>query len=161
MQLKTELFQLAADSPSLLPNLPRLCRFLAARNQLELAVSASPAPGAREACLQDLNRASLSGELTAPECRAFFGLAMDLEQLEVARACLHRWEGVDRADPAVARARIRLDLVAGAFGNALEQLNQVLAQNPGDPWAKSQRELALQKIQGLAASALENAKPKP
>ena len=86
---------------------------------------------------------------------------MDLEQLEVARAFLNRWEGLERADPAVARACIRLDLVAGAFGNALQKLNQVLAQNPGDPWAKSQRELALEKIRGLAASALENAKPIP
>jgi serine/threonine protein kinase len=161
LQLQTELFQLAADSPSLLPNLPRLCRFLAARNQWELAASPSPAPGAREACVRNVNRASLSGELTAPECRAFFGLAMDLEQLEVARAFLHRWEGLDRADPAVVRARIRLDLVAGAFGNALQELNQVLAQNPGDPWAKSQRELALGEIRALAAFTLENAKPKP
>jgi len=161
LQLKTDLFQLAADSPSLLPNLPRLCRFLAASNQLAMAASPSPAPGAREACLQNLNRAVRSNALSAPECRACFDMAMGLDQIEVARAFLQRWEGLAPADPVVTRARIPLDLRAGAFGNALHQLNQVLAQDPGDPWAISQRELALEKIRALTDSALEAPKPNP
>jgi serine/threonine protein kinase len=163
LELKAELFQRAADSPSLLPKLPRLCRFLAAQNQWKLANCPTPPAGVRQACRENLIRASRAEDLSAPECRACFDLAMDLEQVELARAFLLRWEGLAHTDPAFLRARVRLDLAAGALSNALQQLNRVLAQDPGDAWAKSQRDVALEKIGGLAASASAsaNTKPKP
>ncbi len=161
LPLKAELFQLAADSASLLPKLPQLCRFLAAKDYLELAASAEPPPGAKEAVKQNLVRASEASDLSAPECRAWFDLAMELPDIETARAFVRQWEQVAKVDPTARRARIRVELAAGALGQALQQLNGLLAKEPGDEWATAQRNLTLEKIKTLAASATEKTNPKP
>jgi len=46
-----------------------------------------------------------------------------------------------------------VELALGAIGPALDQINQLLADNPNDPWALAQRQTARSKLRALMDSA--------
>jgi hypothetical protein len=89
LQIQADLFQMGADSSSILPNLPRLARFLAARSQSELACSSQiNAAPARAKCLDQVRRAAVSDDLSPAECREFLAFASGLGDFDLARTLL-------------------------------------------------------------------------
>ena len=145
---QAELFQIAADSPSMLPKVCRLARFLAAQNQFELAQQREkPVPAVRQSCIANLRRALKAEETSASECRAYFRIAMELHEFDLARELISRWGGLAPASRDVMQSRIQVDLVTGAFGNALLLLDQMLAKDPTDAWALERRRGALESLE--------------
>ena len=146
---QAELFQLAADSPSIVPQLQKWARFHAAQAHFELAQSQpTNFPAARHVCLDNLRRAALV-EPSVAECRAYFEMAFALGDFELARSLLGQWERHQPGDRRALRARIRLESAAGAFGLALKGIDQLLAEEPGDVWALKQRQFVLEKLRDL------------
>jgi serine/threonine protein kinase len=151
LQMEADLFQLAADSPSVMPGLKRLSRFLAAEARLRL-VRQSPSTAQREACLADIRAASVSPGASAAECFAYFNMAFELRDYELARALLARWEGLAPHDARAARMHVQVDIATGAFGDALRRLEDTLKEQPSAAWARTQREIVLAKLKGLLNS---------
>lgn len=123
LQAQAELLQMGADSPSVIPNLPRLARFLAARIQHELLGSGATNPGSLQAaCLSNIRRAAVEPGNTPALCRAWHDLAVGLEDYDSARAFLSQWSQLEPAHPDLKELRRRLrDLEAikdaGQAGN--------------------------------------------
>ena len=46
-----------------------------------------------------------------------------------------------------------MDLVTGAFGNALLLLEQMLTKDPADTWARERRREAVENVEKLARAA--------
>ena len=137
-RMEADLFQLAADSPSLMPNLQRLSRFLAAETDHKLARE-SNSVAERSACLENI-RAALAAPITsAAECQAYCGMALELKAYTLARSFLERWDTLAPNDPRRARLHARVDLATGAYGDALRRLDRMLKQDPADAWAETQR----------------------
>lgn len=148
---QAELYQMGADSHSILVGLDRLARLLAVDAQEELARGTRPdAAAARAQCLTNMQRALESESITASECRLFHYRAMSLKELDLARAFLSRWERLKPGDPSARRNRIRLETEAGAYGPALSLLDGMLKESPDNSWARSQRKMVLEKLGELA-----------
>jgi hypothetical protein len=162
LQIQTDLFQMGADSASIMPNLPRLARFLAARSQFELACSSQTnAASARAKCLDHVRRAAVSDDLSAAECREFCAFASDLGDFDLARAVLNQWERRQPGAERPLRSRIQLELAAGAFGPALRLIDRMLAKHPDDSWALGQRKAGLEKLEELYHSSTQAKPAKP
>jgi predicted Zn-dependent protease len=145
-----------------MPNLPCLARFLAARSQFELVhLGATNAASARSACLANIRQAAISDEIGASECRAYFELAFELEDFDLARALLNQWERRQPGEERLLRSRIQLELAAGAFGTALKLSDRMLASHPNDSWVLAQRNAALEKLEGLLRSSTQVRPVKP
>lgn len=143
LAIQSEMFQLGADSPSILPQLGRLARVLAVDVQEELARSPiASAASYRASCLTNLHRATLDPRLTPVECRTYSRWCLGLGELDLNRMFLARWTSLRPDDPVLLRHRIRLELASGAYGRALELIDRALAADPDDRWAKSQSEQA-------------------
>jgi hypothetical protein len=162
LQIQADLFQMGADSASIMPNLPRLARFLAARSQFELACSSQTngAP-ARAKCLEQVRRAAVSDDLSAAECREFCAFASDLGDFDLARAVLNQWERRQPGAERPLRSRIQLELAAGAFDPALRLIDRMLAKHPDDAWALGQRKAGLEKLEELYHSSTQAKPAKP
>lgn len=147
---QAELFQMAADSPSILPGVPRYARFLAATAQCNLARTEQTnfAP-ARVTCLQNIRRAAASEETSAAEHRAYFELALELADYDLARELLGRWERQKPEDPRVRRSRIKVELASSALGPALNLIDKMLVESPDDGWVLEQREEAKKRLNEL------------
>ena len=158
LSLQAALYQLAADSPSVLPTLGRRARYLVAVAQAELARSSQTnAAAARQDCLDNIRRAAASSEASAEECRAYFKLAFQLGDHDLARALLNQEERLGAKGSSDPRSRVQLELAAGAPGNALRLLNEVLRDKPQDAWALEQKSITVARLKEL----LESATPKP
>ena len=159
---QAELFQMGADSPSMLPGLLRYARFSAATAQLNLArIKQTNAPAARLACLQNVRLAATSEETSAAECRAYFEMALELADFDLAHALVSKWERQRPGDQRALRSRIKLELAAGAIGSALNLIDQLLIAVPGDSWAAEQREIAEKKLKELVDSIRSTSKIHP
>ena len=155
LALQSEMYQKAADSPSILPSLPRLARVLAADVQEELALSKhTNAAAFRTNCQANLRRAALEPQLAPIECGAYARWSYALNEYDLDRQFLARWESLRPEDPSLLRNRIRLEMASGAYGPALKHIDRALAANPDDKFAKAEREKALQEIKKLSDSAL-------
>jgi serine/threonine protein kinase len=153
LSMQAGLFQMAADSPSILPNLPRLARYLAAKCQFELARSRQPdSTDARRECLQNVRRVCAADDCSAAELAAYYDFAFPLEDYDLARELLVKWESRQPANPLLLHKRIELELVVGALGAARERLDELLLRNPGDSWALEQKEMVLRKIKAMSES---------
>ena len=162
LKIQAELFQLAADSPSVLSSLGRTALYRAAQSHFELANRQSTnADRNREACLGNIRRALEIEHLSAAEGRAYFEMAFSLGNFDLAGDFLNPWELQKPGDADAFRARVRLELATGAFGNALELLDGRLAARPNDHWAIEQREHAVTRLRELLNSAQANPKPNP
>ncbi len=153
LSMQAALFQMAADSPSILPNLPRLARYLAAKSQFDLARSRQPAPvDAAHACLENARRACAADQCPAAELAAYYDFAFTLQDYDLARELLVKWERRLPKNILVIHKRVELDLAVGALGAALERLDQILVQNPADSWALAQKQIVVGQIKALTES---------
>jgi serine/threonine protein kinase len=154
ISLQADLFQTAADSSSILPNLPRLARYLAAKTQFELAQTRQTgSKAAAQACLQNAARACAGGECSTQELAVYYDFAFALEDYELARESIAKWEGREPDNPLVLQKRIELELAVGALGAARDRLDRMLARSPGDSWAIIQKKILTGKIRAMAESA--------
>jgi serine/threonine protein kinase len=161
LAIQADLFQMAADSPSVLPSLARTARYRAARTHFELAGRRPSSPdAAREACLANIRAASQTAELSGAEGRAYFEMAFSLGDYELARDVLKPWER-RQPGPEALRARIQLKIARGAFGTALERIDEWLAVRPEDAWAIEQKRFIVKTLNGLLESARPANHPKP
>jgi serine/threonine protein kinase len=148
---QAELYRMAADSPSILPKIRRIGRYLAVQTNFELARSAPEAESqARAACLQGIRQSLAAPETSATECGHYFAIAMQLHDLDLARTVLFDWEQRAPAQVEVRRSRVRLEIESGAFASAIALLDQMLAENPADAWAVEQRQEARNALRKLA-----------
>jgi serine/threonine protein kinase len=153
-QLQAQLYQMAADSPSMMPSLGRLARYLAARSELELATNQTlRSQSAATNCLADVRAALACPETSGAEGRAYFEIAMNLGDQDLALRWVDFLEARQPADEFTRRSRIRVEIAQGALGPALESLNQLLAADAGDPWALAQQRRVLSALKALAKSA--------
>jgi hypothetical protein len=149
------MYQLGANSSSILPNLVRLARFLAVDVQEELALSKhTNAAAFRAICVANLHRAALDPLLTPVECRSYSAWSHNLREHDLDRQFLAGWEGLRPGDTNLLRHRIRLEMATGAYGPALKLIDRALATNPDDSFAKAQREKAHREIQRLHEAVL-------
>src|SRR5207249_3967627 len=82
---QADLFQLAADSPSLMPTVPRLARYLAAKAQYQLfKTDSANSTSARQVCLANTREGSQ--DAAAAECRVYFDFAFELGDLDLSRS---------------------------------------------------------------------------
>jgi serine/threonine protein kinase len=98
ISLQAELFQLAADSSSMLPNLPRLARYLAAKAQFELSESRqTDSRTAAQACLRNAAGACGTDDCSTHELAAYYDFAFALQDYDLAREIITKWEARDPA----------------------------------------------------------------
>jgi tetratricopeptide (TPR) repeat protein len=162
LRTQAGLFQLAADSPTMLPKAAKLARFLAAKSQFELAANdVHDALSARVACLRQVRRALEVGGLSAAECGAYFKFALELGDHDLTRQLLGAWEQQSSDASHLLRHRIQLDVAVGAYGGALRHIEQLLEQAPGDPWLFEQRQFVLRQLGELVKSTNPASTTKP
>ena len=82
---QAELYQLAAESPSMLPKVRRIGRFLVIKTCFEMAQQFPPAREFRTACIDGVRRALDSRETSATECSSYLQKALQLHDLDLAR----------------------------------------------------------------------------
>ncbi len=153
LAVQAELFQMAANSPSIMPGIERCARFLATKAQFELAHSPNiNYLSARVSCLDNIRVVAFSDATSGTECRAYFDFACEFDALDLARVLLDKLERQRTGDTGVLRDRIRLEIAVGAFGTALGLIDKMLAENPDDQSAREQRQIALQKLDQLERS---------
>ena len=149
LRLQARLFQLGADSSSMLATLPRLARFLAARADFELATASPPDDSARTNCLANLRQA-LAGMKSPAEFKIYSGYAAKLDAPDLEREIVRRWEIQFPSDADARRCRVEAETGAGAFGTALRLAEHFLADHPGDHWMLEKRKQILDGIKQLA-----------
>jgi hypothetical protein len=160
LQMQVELYQLAADSPSMMPQLERLARYLAAQAEFDLSGrQQTNSFSARMNCLVNVRHAVMSEGTSAAEYRSYCEIVLALGESELARELASRWEGRFPEDPSARRSRIQAELSAEAFGPALKLIDRFLADNPTNAWAVEQRQNALAGLKSLADSI--SRKPDP
>ncbi len=160
LQAQAELYQMAAALPSILPKVPRLARFHAARSYFSLATKLSAVSAdARQICIQHLRAAAREEEISAAECREYFGFAFRLKELDLARVFLTRWEQLEADEAALIHSRIELELASGAYGNALRLIDGLLAKNPEEAWAVGKRKESSRNLRSLVESLERTVQP--
>lgn len=151
LERQAGLFQMAAEMPSALRQVPRQARFMAALTQVELACRvAPPRADARPQAVANLRWFLTDPDLSPPVAEACFNLARELGGLDLARGFLAKEEELQPADQGLVRCRIELELAAGAFRRAMPLIEGVLAAKPDDEWAQSVRARAARQIRELA-----------
>jgi tetratricopeptide (TPR) repeat protein len=151
--MQSDLFQIAADSPSILPHLPALARYLAARSQFELASNQkADTHAAARACLDNIRRANAAEDCSFAELAAYYDFAFALQDYDLARELLVKMERSQPENPIVIHQRVELELAVGALGAARERIQETLAHNPSDAWGLKERKTVIEKIKNLAAA---------
>lgn len=154
VSMQADLFQMAADSSSILPNLPALARYLAAKAQFEMAQTRqSGSDTAAQACLQNAATACAQPECSTQELAAYYGFAYALKDYDLARELIAKWEKREPNRPSVLQKRIDLELAVGALDTARDSLDKMLFRNPGDAWALTRQKILMGKIRAMADSA--------
>jgi serine/threonine protein kinase len=160
LALQAELYQMGADSSSVLPGLPGLARHLAARAQFELATRQGPgAAAAREACVRNLGHGLRSDEPAPVECRSSLEMALALKEHDLARSFLVELERLLPDDPDTLRSRILVETACGAYGDALESLRRYLNRRPADAWAGERRGEVLRRMRALLENDVSHSNP--
>jgi hypothetical protein len=149
---QADLYQLAADSPSLLAGLDRTSRLLATKTDLELLeLNPSNAAVLRQSCVGNIDRALSSSETSTSEFKAYFGIAMRLAEYDTARELLVKWERGRREDMAAKHSRIELEIATGNLEVAWKLVNSLLAVLPNDAEALAERQTIQEKLTRLNA----------
>ena len=157
LQLQAKLFQLGADSPSIMPGIQRLARYLATRADFALN-EIGETNAFRSNCLANIRQAV--DEIQSPaEYKAYFEFAFKLGDIGLARNILDRWARQQPDAPTVRRNRIEIEVASGAYGPALRLVDQLLADFPQDVSALDQRRRILDGIKKLAAATVDQAQP--
>jgi serine/threonine protein kinase len=153
LSMQADLFQMAANSPSIMPALPRLARYLAAKSQFEIARSQqADSAVAAHACLENARQACAVDECSTAELAAYYDFAFTLQDYDLAKELLVKWERRQPGNLLIVHKRIELELAVGALGAAMERLDQILIQNPTDSWALEQKEIVVGKIKVMSES---------
>ena len=147
-RLEARLFQLGADSPSVLAALPRLARFLAVRAEFGLAGDSPPDETARTNCLANLRQA-LANANSPEEFHLYSGYAAKLNDPALEREIVSRWEARFPSDVDARRGRVEAETAAGAYGLALRLAGEFLSDHPGDPRMLEKRQEILDGIRQL------------
>ena len=152
LTLQADLFQLAADSPSILGGLDRTSRYLASKTEFELLqTNPTNAMAIRKSCVGNIELALSSPATSMPEFKAYFDLAMKLGEYDLARELIYHLEQPQPQAPATLRARLDLEIAAGNLSAAWKLVNQTLADSPDNARALADR----QTIQKMLASLNE------
>ena len=153
LEMQGRLYQMGAASPSMMPAITRLARYLACRTQLEL-LAALPADAGtlRTNCLANLRQAAGLPETSATEAHAYCRFALQLGDPGLAREFVRIETAHPDGAPAARRDRVEVEMAAGAAGPALDGIRQLLAENPRDPWALDR----LQAVQSTLEAQLKN-----
>jgi tetratricopeptide (TPR) repeat protein len=153
LQTQAELFQLASECPSVMPRLPPLARFLAAKTEFELASADQTNSAAmRLACLAQIGRAVDLRDTSVAEDRVYFNYAFGLGDYSLADELLEQWQKQQPTDETLARKRIQVAIASGEFGRALNLAGDWLSKHPGDEWARAQRRTAIERLAALVKS---------
>jgi serine/threonine protein kinase len=159
LKLQADLFQLAADSPSLLAGLDRTSRHLAAKTEFELLQSdPTNAASLRKSCLGNIHRALSSPETSIAEFKAYFSLAMKLGDYDLARALIVRWEQEQPQEASTLPFRIEVEIATGNLDAAWKLVNRTLAVSPNDARALTERETIQKKLAELIELIYNSAK---
>jgi tetratricopeptide (TPR) repeat protein len=136
-----------------MPSLQRSSLYLAAQAQSEL-IHAHPSASAGEhkLCLQNIQAAVETRDMSAAECRAYFTIASQLGDYSNARRFLDRWENLAPNDTALAHQRIELEIMAENYSAALRMFDTALAHAPTDSWVLARRETVLDNLKHLIHS---------
>ena len=154
LEIQSELFQMAAENPGLVPKIPREARLQAIYVQHELGKSLRPSdPRARARCLDNLRWFAQAPGLTSGLCQACFDFAYSLGDYDLARQLLVRWESLAPAGRDLQQNRIGLEVAAEAYPKALRLVDRLLAEDPQDAWALDAREKVVARIQKAHALA--------
>jgi serine/threonine protein kinase len=152
LELQADLFQLAADSPSILAGLDRTSRYLAAKTEFELfQTSPTNAASLRNSCNGNIHCALSAPETSFAEFQAYFDLAMKLGDYDLARELTVHMETRQPHDPATLQARVDLEIAAGNLAVAWKLVNQTLAASPDNAQALANRETIQKKLANLNA----------
>lgn len=150
---QADLFQTAADLPSIVPKAHHLARFMAALDQIELGHRLQPAdPAARQACIDNLRWFTTQTNVSGTTYRACLNLALEVNELDLARELLSRWERLQPNHDEAARYRVQLELASGAYRRALDTIQELLEKRPDDPWALRKKQEVLRGIHSLSDS---------
>jgi tetratricopeptide (TPR) repeat protein len=150
LSMQADLFQLAADSPSILRGLDRTARYLAAKTEFELLQTRpTNAAAIRMACIGNISRARLSPDTSVAEFKAYFYLAMKLGKYDLARDLINHWEELKPQDASVIRARIDLEIAAGNLQRAWKLTSQILSAAPDDTRALADQQIIQKKLAEL------------
>lgn len=152
--LQSELFQMAADSTSMLPALPRAARYLAAKTQFDLA-KANPTSqqAAAKNCLINARRACEDHDTSAEELAAYYDFAFALRDFDLARQLLVKSEALGVSGTTLTQKRIELEVAVGALDSARERIEDILTRHPEDAWALREKDILSEKIQAMAQPA--------
>ena len=150
LKLQADLFQLAADSPSILAGLDRTSRYLAAKTEFEL-LQTNPTNAAflRNSCLGNIHQALSSPETSVAEFKAYFNLVMKLGDYDLAREFIGRWEQEQPQEVSTLPFRIELEIDTGNLEAAWKLVNRTLAASPNDARALAERETIQKKLAEL------------
>lgn len=160
--MQAELFELAANSASMFPNVPRLARFLAARSQFELATNSSPANSeAAQSCLKNISAACAGGGCSAGELGAYLDFAMGLKDYDLARTLLRQLEKIEPHSVSVKHSRVNLELAVGALDEAQRAIDQMLKIDPAEAWALNRKAVLIQKLKAVPSTSPSSPGPGP
>jgi serine/threonine protein kinase len=150
LALQADLFQLAADSPSLIGGLDRTARYLATKSEFELLqTNPTNAAAIRQSCLANVQQALSSPGTSAAESKAYFDLAMELGEYDLAGEWINRWEESQPHDVSTSYARIDLAIATGNVEVAWRLNNQMLAVAPKNARALARRDAIQKKLADL------------
>jgi hypothetical protein len=148
-----ELFEMAADSSSIYPTIPRLARYMAAQTEFDLAKGSTPkAEKAATACIKNIQKACANGGCSVQELSGYFGMACALKDYDLGRTLLIQWERLEPNNYSIVQKHIELELASGPFEKAQADLAIILSQHPEDPWALGQKAAIQQNIRKMAAT---------
>jgi hypothetical protein len=149
---QAELYQMAANSTSILPKSRRIGRYLAVQTSFELTQAfPEAAPQSRADCIKGIRESLASNETSVNECKQYLPIAIQLHDTDLAREILFQWQQrgpIDSAD--FLHHQVQLELETGSFTKVLSLLRECLNENPADLWAVDQRHKVMMALQKLA-----------
>ena len=152
-QIQAELLQMAADSPSFVPRVPRAAQYLASKMHLDMIQAHEP-NGAkfRQLCLRNL-RVAAASEGSPTECRAFFAIAYQLSDWELCREFLGWWKKGAPEDPDLWRSMVETEVMAGNLEEALKLLDDQRMIANDSTWSHKYREVVADRLKTLLVSS--------
>jgi serine/threonine protein kinase/tetratricopeptide (TPR) repeat protein len=150
LAIQAELFQMASDSQSFVPGLPRTSRYMATKAELELIQSQpTNVVALRNNCLRNVRAAASDAEASGAESRAYFTIACELGDYDSAKQLLDRRAMLASVDADLRHDRVELAILSGNFESAIRMIDSLLAHNTDDAWALRQRQVVIEKLEGL------------
>ncbi len=144
LRTQADLFQLAAESPSVIGGLPASARYAATAAELEL-MQRQPADSntLRGICLSNIQVVLRSNQASAAECMLYFESARQLSDALSANRLLDQWLVLEPGDPTLLRKRVEVKASEGDYEEEIGLLDKIIAKAPNDLWAREERARAV------------------